>query len=193
MGRLSRVDWNETSWCWVGFFGDPGHWVEKVTCSAQHWCQSPGNESYDGLGSLVPCYGLSVRYSHSFGLWDLVPVVLCWPRGRRPEMYTVWRMWWPALGPGPDAQYMLWTLGQHLLSSHLPVCTGLVVWGMLDGATRGRCLIVLWGRGALCQRTGFGYTAVMVAMVYMPGCSLGGIWMWTLYHWLCVCSMSGHW
>ena len=31
----------------------------------------------------------------------------------------------------------------------MPVCAGLVVWGMLDGATRGRCLIVLWGRGAL--------------------------------------------
>ena len=31
----------------------------------------------------------------------------------------------------------------------MPVCAGLVVWGMLDGATHGRCLIVLWGRGAL--------------------------------------------
>ena len=31
----------------------------------------------------------------------------------------------------------------------MPFCAGLVVWGMLDGATRGRCIIVLWGRGAL--------------------------------------------
>ena len=31
----------------------------------------------------------------------------------------------------------------------MPVCAGLGCWGMLDGATRGRCLIVLWGRGAL--------------------------------------------
>ena len=48
----------------------------------------------------------------------------------------------------------------------------LVVWGMLDGATRGRCLIVLWGRER-CQRTG--YTAVMVAVVCMPGFGLWGI------------------
>ena len=55
---------------------------------------------------------------------------------------------------------------------------------MLDGATRGRCLIVLWGRER-CQRTG--YTAVMVAVVCMPGWGLGGIWMCTLYYyWLCV-------
>ena len=49
---------------------------------------------------------------------------------------------------------------------------------ILDGATRGRCLIVLWGRER-CQRTG--YTAVMVAVVCMPGCGLGGIWICTLY------------
>ena len=30
------------------------------------------------------------------GVWDLVPVVLYRPRGRRPEMYTGWRTWWPA-------------------------------------------------------------------------------------------------
>ena len=36
MGRLSRVDWTETSWCWVVFLGDPGRWVELVVCSAQH-------------------------------------------------------------------------------------------------------------------------------------------------------------
>ena len=35
MGRLSKVDWNETSWCWVVFLGDPGRWVEIVTFSAQ--------------------------------------------------------------------------------------------------------------------------------------------------------------
>ena len=29
--------------------------------------------------------------------------------------------------------------------------------------------------GERCQRTGFGYTAVMVAVVCMPGCGLGGI------------------
>ena len=75
----------------------------------------------------------------------------------------------------------------------MPVCAGLVVWGTLDGATRGRCLIVLWGRGALCQRTGFQYTAVVVAVGCMPGCGLGGIWMCTLYYWLCVSSMYEHW
>ena len=65
-----------------------------VVCSAQHWCRNPGNESHDGLGSLVvPCYGLSARYFPFFGVWDLVPVVLCRPRGRRPEMYTGWRTW----------------------------------------------------------------------------------------------------
>ena len=53
MGHLSRVDWTETSWCWVVFLGDPGRWVELVVCSAQHWCRNPGNESHDGLGSLV--------------------------------------------------------------------------------------------------------------------------------------------
>ena len=47
-----------------------------------------------------------------------------------------------------DAQYILNTSSTSL-SSHMPVCAGLVVWGMLDDATRGRCLIVLWGRGAL--------------------------------------------
>ena len=58
---------------------------------------------------------------------------------------------------------------------------------ILDGATRGRCLIILWGRGALCQRAGFWYTAVVVAVGCMPGCGLGGIWMCTLYYyWLCV-------
>ena len=64
---------------------------------------------------------------------------------------------------------------------------------ILDGATRGRCLIVLWGRGALCQRAGFRYTAVVVAVGCMPGCGLGGIWICTLYSWLCVSSMYGHW
>ena len=75
----------------------------------------------------------------------------------------------------------------------MPVCAGLVIWGLLDGATRGRCLIVLWGRGALCQWTGFRYTAVVVAVLYMPGCGLGGIWICTLYFLLCVCSMYRHW
>ena len=61
---------------------------------------------------------------------------------------------------------------------------------ILDGATRGRCLIVLWGRER-CQRTG--YTAVMVAVGCMPGYGLGGIWMCTLYFWTFVSSMYGHW
>ena len=46
-----------------------------------------------------------------------------------------------------DKQYILNTSSTSL-SSHMPVCAGLV-WGMLDGATRGRCLIVLWGRSAV--------------------------------------------
>ena len=75
-----------------------------------------------------------------------------------------------------DAQYILNTSSTSL-SSHMPVCAGLV-WGILDGATRGRCLIVLWGRER-CPR--IGYTAVMVAVVCMPGCGLGGIWICTLY------------
>ena len=61
---------------------------------------------------------------------------------------------------------------------------------ILDGATRGRCLIVLWGRER-CQGTG--YTAVMVAVGCMPGYGLGGIWMCTLYFWTFVSSMYGHW
>ena len=66
------------------------------------------------------------------------------------------------------------------VSNHLTCLSALdlVVWGMLDGATRGRCLIVLWGRER-CQRTG--YTAVVVAVGCMPGCGLGGIWICTLY------------
>ena len=66
------------------------------------------------------------------------------------------------------------------VSNHLTCLSALdlVVWGMLDGATRGRCLIVLWGRER-CQRTG--YTAVMVAVGCMPGCGLEGIWICTLY------------
>ena len=105
-----------------------------------------------------------------FGVWDLVPVVLCRPRGRRPEMYTGWRTWWPAALPWVtcrvycflpgfglwgivDAQYILNTSSTSL-SSHMPVCTGLV-WGMLDGATRGRCLIVLWGRERCPRISGF--------------------------------------
>ena len=202
MGRLSRVDWTETSWCWVVFLGDPGRWVELVVCSAQHWCRNPGNESHDGLGSLVvPCYGLSARYFPFIGVWDLVPVVLCRPRGRRPEMYAGWRTWWPALSgrrcrftvslpycvycylPGfglwgiVDAQY-IWTLRRRLYHLTCLSALDLVVWGMLDGATRGRCLIVLWGRER-CQRTG--YTAVVMAVGCMPGCGLGGIWICTLY------------
>ena len=110
----------------------------KVVCSAQHWCRNPGNESHDGLGSLVvPCYGLSARY---FPLWrvGLGSCRLCRPRGQRPEMYTGWRTWWPApvrealplcreftycvycYLPGfglwgiVDAQYMFWTLRRRL-------------------------------------------------------------------------------
>ena len=48
-------------------WGIPGRWVEIVTCNVQYWRWNAGNESYDGLGSLVvPCYGLSVRY---FPFW----------------------------------------------------------------------------------------------------------------------------
>ena len=249
MGRLSRVDWTETSWCWVVFLGDPGRWVELVVCSAQHWCRNPGNESHDGLGSLVvPCYGLSARY---IPFWRAGSSCrLCRPRGRRPEMYTGWRTWWPApvrealpllpwvtccvycYLPGfglwgiVDAQYVLNTSSTSLIISHaclrwtwlFGACwTALYVVGVslfceagsavsglvtrqlwwpwfaclaaaweafgfvhciLDGATCGRCLIVLWG-WERCPR--IGYTAVMVAVVCMPGCGLGGIWICTLY------------
>ena len=200
MGRLSRVDWTETSWCWVVFLGDPGRWVELVVCSAQHWCRNPGNESHDGLGSLVvPCYGLSARY---IPFWR-VGLGSCRPLpASRAEAWNVHGVAHVVTGPCPggadalpwvtccvycflpgfglwgivDAQYILNTSSTSL-SSHMPVCAGLV-WGMLDGATRGRCLIVLWGRER-CPR--IGYTAVMVAVVCMPGCGLGGIWICTLY------------
>ena len=110
-------------------------------------------------------------------------------------MYAGWRTWWPAPVREALPLYREFTLlclllsawlrpvrhswctvylntSSTSLSSHMPVCAGLVVWGMLDGATRGRCLIVLWGRER-CQRTG--YTAVMVAVVCMPGFGLWGI------------------
>ena len=201
MGRLSRVDWTETSWCWVVFLGDPGRWVELVLCSAQHWCRNPGNESHDGLGSLVvPCYGLSARYFPllACGTWFLssfaglegggLKCTRGGARGDRPCPGGAAALPWvtccvycylPGFGLWGivDAQYILNTSSTSL-SSHMPVCAVLVVWGMLDGATRGRCLIVLWGRER-CQRTG--YTAVMVAMVCMPGCGLGGIWICTLH------------
>ena len=172
----------------------------KVVCSAQHWCRNPGNESHDGLGSLVvPCYGLSARY---FPFWR-VGLGSCRPLpASRGEAWNVHGVAHVVTGPCPggtaalpwvtccvycflpgfglwgivDAQYILNTSSTSL-SSHMPVCAGLV-WGMLDGATRGRCLIVLWGRER-CPR--IGYTAVMVAVVCMPGCGLGGIWICTLY------------
>ena len=75
------------------------------------------------------------------------------------------------------AQY-IWTLRRRLYHLTCLSALDLVVWGMLDSATRGRCLIVLWGRER-CQRTG--YTAVVVAVGCMPGCGLGGIWICTLY------------
>ena len=77
-----------------------------------------------------------------------------------------------------DAQYILNTSSTSQFSLTCLSALDLVVWGMLDGATRGRCLIVLWGRER-CQRTG--YTAVVVAVGCMPGCGLGGIWICTLY------------
>ena len=197
----------------------------------------------------MPCYGLSARYIH---LWRAGSSCrLCRPRGRRPEMYTGWRTWWPApvrealplyrellncciycYLPGfglwgiVDAQYVLNTSSTSLIISHaclrwtwlFGACwtalyvvgvslfceagravSGLVtrqlwwpwfaclaaaweafgfVYCILDGATCGRCLIVLWGRER-CPR--IGYTAVMVAVVCMPGCGLGGIWICTLY------------
>ena len=70
------------------------------------------------------------------------------------------------------------------------------VYCILDGATRGRCLVVLWGRGALCQWAGFRYKAVVVAVGCMPGFGLGGIWMCTyihVYYIDFVSSMYGHW
>ena len=172
----------------------------KVLCSAQHWCQNPGNESHNGLGSLVvPCYGLSARYFPFLrvGLGSCRPLP-----ASRAEAWNVHGVAHVVTGPCPggaaalpwvtccvycflpgfglwgivDAQYILNTSSTSL-SSHMPVCAGLG-WGMLDGATRGRCLIVLWGRER-CPR--IGYTAVMVAVVCMPGCGLGGIWICTLY------------
>ena len=180
--------------------GDPGRWVELVLCSAQNWCRNPGNESHNGLGSLVvPCYGLSARY---FPFWR-VGLGSCRPLpASRAEAWNVHGVAHVVTGPCPggaaalpwvtccvycflpgfglwgivDAQYILNTSSTSL-SSHMPVCTGLV-WGMLDGATCGRCLIVLWGRER-CPR--IGYTAVMVAVVCMPGSGMGGIWICTLY------------
>ena len=198
MGRLSRVDWTETTCCWVVFLGDPGRWVELVLCSAQHWCRNPGNESHNGLGSLVvPCYGLSARY---FPFWR-VGLGSCRPLpASRAEAWNVHGVAHVVTGPCPGGAavsllcllFSAWlrpvrhswctVCFEHFVdvSNHLTCLSALdlVVWGMLDGATRGRCLIVLWGRER-CQRTG--YTAVMVAVVCMPGCGLGGIWICTLY------------
>ena len=216
MGRLSRVDWTETSWCWVVFLGDPGRWVELVVCSAQHWCRNPGDESHNGLGSLVvPCYGLSARY---FPFWR-VGLGSCRPLpASRAEAWNVHGVAHVVTGPCPGgaaalpwvtccvycylpgfglwgivaAQY-IWTLRRRLYHLTCLSALDLVVWGMLDGATRGRCLIVLWGRGALCQRAGFWYTAVVMAVGCMPGCGLGGIWMCTVYYIDFVSSMYGHW
>ena len=99
MGRLSRVDWTETSWCWVVFLGDPGRWVELVVCSAQHWCRNPGNESHNGLGSLVvPCYGLSARY---FPFWR-VGLGSCHPLpASRAEAWNVHGVAHVVTGPCP--------------------------------------------------------------------------------------------
>ena len=222
----------------------------KVACSAQHWCRNPGNESHNGLGSLVvPCYGLSARY---FPFWR-VGLGSCRPLpASRAEAWNVHGVAHVVTGPCPggaaalpwvtccvycylpgfglwgivDAQYVLNTSSTSLIISHaclrwtwlFGACwTALYVVGVslfceagsavsglvtrqlwwpwfaclaaaweafgfvhciLDGAIRGRCLIVLWGRER-CQRTG--YTAVMVAVVCMPGCGLGGIWICTLY------------
>ena len=202
MGRLSRVDWTETSWCWVVFFGDPGRWVELVVCSAQHWCRNPGNESHDGLGSLVvPCYGLSARYFPRLacGTWFLssfaglegggLKCTRGGARGDRPLSgrrcrFTMSYLLCLLLSAWLRPVRHSWctVCFEHFVdvSNHLTCLSALdlVVWGMLDGAIRGRCLIVLWGRER-CQRTG--YTAVMVAVVCMPGCGLGGIWICTLY------------
>ena len=140
-----------------------------------------------------------VRGISLYGVWDLVPVVFAGLEGGGLKCTRVAHV---VTGPCPggaaalpwvtccvycflpgfglwgivDAQYILNTSSTSL-SSHMPVCAGLG-WGMLDGATRGRCLIVLWGRKR-CPR--IGYTAVMVAVVCMPGCGLGGIWICTLY------------
>ena len=184
------------------FLGDPGRWVELVLCSAQHWCRNPGNESHDGLGSLVvPCYGLSARYSPllACGTWFLssfaglegggLKCTRGGARGDRPLSgrrcrftvslpYCVY-CYLPGFGLwGIVAAQYIWTLRRRLYHLTCLSALDLVVWGMLDGATRGRCLIVLWGRER-CQRTG--YTAVVVAVGCMPGCGLGGIWICTLY------------
>ena len=102
----------------------------------------------------------------SFGVWDLVPVVLSCLPASKAEAWNVHGVAHVVTGPCPggaaalpwvyycvycflpgfglwgivDAQYILNTSSTSL-SSHMPVCAGLV-WGMLDGATRGRCLIV---------------------------------------------------
>ena len=60
------------------------------------------------------------------------------------------QLWWPwfaCLASACEPFMMHIIYFEHFVDvsvqSHMPVCAVLVVWGMLDGATRGRCLIVL--------------------------------------------------
>ena len=266
MGRLSRVDWTETSWCWVVFLGDPGRWVELVVCSAQHWCRNPGNESHNGLGSLVvPCYGLSARY---FPFWR-VGLGSCRPLpASRGEAWNVHGVAHVVTGPCPGGAaalpwvYLLclllsawlrpvrhswctvyifehfvdvsnhltclsaldlvfgacWTalyvVGVSLFCEAGSAVSGLVtrqLWWpwfaclaaaweafgfvhcILDGATRGRCLIVLWGRERCVSGLAFG-----TRQLWWPWVAcLAAAWeAYECVHYIIidfVSSMYGHW
>ena len=80
---------------------------------------------------------------------------------------------------------IFWTLRRRLY--HLTCLSALDLFGACWTALHGVGVSLFCEAGERCQWTGFGYTAVMVAVVCMPGCGLGGIWMCTLYYyWLCV-------
>ena len=262
MGRLSRVDWTETSWCWVVFLGDPGRWVELVVCSAQHWCRNPGNESHNGLGSLVATAWVRGISLLAFGTWFLSSLP-----ASRAEAWNVHGVAHVVTGPCPggaaalpwvtccvycflpgfglwgivDAQYILNTSSMSLIISHAclrwtwlfgacwkalyvvgvslfceagSAVSGLVtrqLWWpwfaclaaaweafgfvhcILDGATRGRCLIVLWGRERCVSGLAFG-----TRQLWWPWVAcLAAAWeAFECVHYIIidfVSSMYGHW
>ena len=147
-------------------------------CLATAWVQGISLFWRVGLGSCRPLPASRAEAWNVHGVAHVVTGPCPGGAAALPWVYYCVYCFLPGFGLWGivDAQYVLNTSSTSL-SSHMPVCTGLV-WGMLDGATRGRSLIVLWGRER-CPR--IGYTAVMVAVVCMPGCGLGGIWICTLH------------
>ena len=162
-------------------------------CLATAWVQGISLFWRVGLGSCRPLPASRAEAWNVHGVAHVVTGPCPGGAAALPWVYYCVYCFLPGFGLWGivDAQYVLNTSSTSLIISHACLrwtyvsnhltclsALDLVVWGMLDGAIRGRCLIVLWGRER-CQRTG--YTAVMVAVVGMPGCGLGGIWICILY------------